>query len=135
MSFHRAAALVLVAVGMLATISQASACCSQGVLIASTNGNPIPLVPAPIYVGPWSLGWLGQDSIWARGPSGRCGECGSPPPLYVVNQGPDFSGPGLMVPFGTYVHYPYVSGCGYGCGAAPLPPPPLVPRQPPLIHK
>ena len=26
----------------------------------------------------------------------------APAPIYVVNQGPDFSGPGVMVPYGTY---------------------------------
>ena len=25
-----------------------------------------------------------------------------PSPLYVVNQGPEYTGPGLMVPYGTY---------------------------------
>src|SRR5580693_10421883 len=37
-----------------------------------------------------------------------CGNCGvpavytTPAPLYVVNQGPDFEGPGLMVPYHSY---------------------------------
>ncbi len=38
-----------------------------------------------------------------------CNTCGvqtpvytQPAPLYVVNQGPDYSGPGVMVPFRTY---------------------------------
>jgi hypothetical protein len=67
---------------------------------------------------------------------GGCGGCGgcsatfgyhpvAPSPLYVVNQGPEYSGPGLMVPFGTYSPatnvaapgaYPYVAGHGYGYG-------------------
>ena len=45
-----------------------------------------------------------------------------PSPLYVVNQGPEYSGPGLMLPYGTYapgaayapgINYPYV-GPRYG---------------------
>jgi hypothetical protein len=133
MSFHRAAFAVLVAVCAPAMTSLASACCNDGILIASTNGTPIPLAPAPIYVGPWSGKWLGQDSVLARGPAGGCGSCGPRPPLYVVNQGPDYSGAGLMVAFPLYVPYPYpyVSGCG-GCGVAA---PPLLLRRPPLIHK
>ena len=63
-----------------------------------------------------------------------CGGCSStfgyhaaavPSPLYVVNQGPEYSGPGLTVPYGTYspgtnlagpAQYPYVAGPGYGYG-------------------
>jgi hypothetical protein len=72
---------------------------------------------------------------------GRCGGCGfggcggyrglgfggcncgglaayAPSPLYVVNQGPEYSGPGLMVPYQTWspaaalapaINYPYVA--------------------------
>jgi hypothetical protein len=67
------------------------------------------------------------------GGCGGCGGCSStfgyhpvaPAPLYVVNQGPEYSGPGLTVPFGTYSPatnvaapgaYPYVAGRGYGYG-------------------
>jgi hypothetical protein len=59
-----------------------------------------------------------------------CGNCGvpavytTPAPLYVVNQGPAFEGPGLMVPFHSYAPpaeyapaaaYPPYEG-GYGGG-------------------
>jgi hypothetical protein len=46
-------------------------------------------------------------------------------PIYVVNQGPEYSGPGIMVPYHTYSPaaawapasgYPYVRGRGYGYG-------------------
>jgi hypothetical protein len=65
-----------------------------------------------------------------------CGNCGvpavytTPAPLYVVNQGPAFEGPGLMVPYHSYappVEYapppaypPYAGGYagGYGGGYA-----------------
>jgi hypothetical protein len=61
-----------------------------------------------------------------------CGNCGvpavytTPAPLYVVNQGPDFEGPGVMVPFHSYAPpaqyapppaYPPYGG-GYGGGYA-----------------
>ncbi len=70
---------------------------------------------------------------WAS--SGGCGGCGitpyavePSPQLYVVNQGPDYSGPGLTVPYATYspetayapaADYPYVPGYGYGRPAYP----------------
>jgi len=47
----------------------------------------------------------------------------APAPIYVVNQGPEYSGPGIMVPYRTYSPaaayapasgYPYVGGPGYG---------------------
>ena len=69
------------------------------------------------------------------GYNGGCGNCGvpavytTPAPLYVVNQGPAFEGPGLMVPYHSYappVEYapppaypPYAGGYagrGYGGG-------------------
>ena len=75
----------------------------------------------------WGGGWSGWGSGWTPG---RCNTCGVSP-LYVVNQGPNYSGPGLMQPYATYspdtayapaANYPYVPG-GYGYGPAPVPPP------------
>jgi hypothetical protein len=57
---------------------------------------------------------------------GGCGGCGASvayaaPALYVANQGPVYSGPGITVPYSTYspdsayapaVNYPYVQGYG-----------------------
>ena len=46
-------------------------------------------------------------------------------PIYVVNQGPDYTGPGIMVPYRTWTPaasyvtpgaYPYVPGYGSGYG-------------------
>ena len=75
----------------------------------------------------WSVGCGSCGATnWGTG----CGNCGGGSPLYVVNQGPDFSGPGLMQPYATYSpdtayapasNYPYVPGYGYG--PAPVPPP------------
>ncbi|MGB6171740.1 MAG: hypothetical protein WBG12_07230, partial [Xanthobacteraceae bacterium] len=53
------------------------------------------------------------------------------PSLYVVNQGPVYSGPGIMTPYQTYspetayaaaTDYPYVPGSGYGYGYGAVPP-------------
>ena len=92
----------------------------------------------------WGGGWG-----WGRGCGcGGCGGCaravGSGAPLYVVNQGPVYSGPGIMIPYQTYspdtayapaADYPYVPGYGtppvagygynpgYGYGPTPAYPP------------
>lgn len=94
----------------------------------------VPVAPAPIAVDHWDTnGWCGCCGGCGCGGCGcggcGCGGCGSTAvvasPLYVVNQGPEYSGPGLMVPFGTYSpatnvaapgQYPYVVGPGYGYG-------------------
>ena len=127
MSFHRTIIVAVAAVFTVAMTSLASACC---VLVASSNSpNPVPLGPAPIYVGPWSGGW--SLTPWSFGASlvgsSGCGCCGcgaAPSPFYVVDQGPDFTGPGVMRPFATYtpaIGFPYVSGCcGYGVAHAKM---------------
>jgi hypothetical protein len=84
------------------------------------------------------VGYGGYGGGYGGGYSG-CGNCGgpavytTPAPLYVVNQGPDFEGPGLMVPYHSYappveyapppVYPPYAGGYagggyagGYGAG-------------------
>jgi hypothetical protein len=53
-------------------------------------------------------GVAGYSGGYSGGYNGGCGNCGvpavytTPAPLYVVNQGPDFEGPGLMVPYHSY---------------------------------
>lgn len=118
-------------------------------LVAPAPVAPVPLAPAPIAVDHWDTGgwgcgawtcsswggWSGWGgwggSSWGGG-WGGCGCCGGcrglftagfaavPAPIYVVNQGPYYSGPGVMVPYGTYSPYngvagpyPYVGGYGY----------------------
>ena len=98
----------------------------------------VPVAPAPIGVSCWDTngfcgGGCGGGCGCGGGGCGGCGGCSStfgyhpvaPAPLYVVNQGPEYSGPGLTVPFGTYSPatnvaapgaYPYVAGRGYGYG-------------------
>lgn len=47
-----------------------------------------------------AVGWCGGG--WGGGwTPGRCNNCGVSP-LYVVNQGPVYTGPGLMQPYATY---------------------------------
>jgi hypothetical protein len=108
----------------------------------------VPVAPAPIAVNTCCGSAWGGSSYWGNGGGccgavvgwgggwgsgwtpGRCNTCGVSP-LYVVNQGPNYSGPGLMQPYATYspdtayapaANYPYVPG-GYGYGPAPVPPP------------
>jgi len=105
-----------------------------------------PVAPAPIVVnttassffgGP-CCGWGGCSDCLGGGWSGGwagCGGCGhsvayavTVPSLYVVNQGPVYSGPAITVPYQTYspeaayapaTDYPYVPGYGYGAPAYP----------------
>jgi hypothetical protein len=81
------------------------------------------------------VGYGGYGGGYGAGYSG-CGNCGvpavytTPAPLYVVNQGPAFEGPGLMVPYHSYAptaeyapppaYPPYAGGYqgGYGGGYA-----------------
>src|ERR1700722_774530 len=65
------------------------------------------------------VGYGGYGGGYGGGYSG-CGNCGvpavytTPAPLYVVNQGPAFEGPGVMVPFHSYAPpAEYASGPGY----------------------
>ncbi len=81
-----------------------------------------PVAPAPIGVGCGTCGtpiaavtfapaWNGCGACGAPAPVtwNPCNTCGvqfpvytQPAPLYIVNQGPDYSGAGLVVPFHTY---------------------------------
>jgi hypothetical protein len=116
---------------------------AQPLAIPAPVPPPMPVAPAPIAVDHWDTGGCGT----LGGCFGGCGafggpscgggfgvgfgfggcNCGrsvgyAPSPLYVVDQGPDYSGPGMMVPYGTYdpgaayapaINYPYV-GPRYG---------------------
>jgi hypothetical protein len=130
---------------------------------------PLPVAPAPIAVDHWDtngFGGCGLDGVFLGcGGSGGCGVFGSfggcggltgcagcgrpvahgpaPTPIYVVNQGPQYSGPGFMIPFKTYSpatglawpgRYPYISGRGYGPHYAHRyrPEPPANWERPPL---
>jgi hypothetical protein len=119
MSRHRAILVALATLFTAGTTSAALACCEWG--------NPAPLAYQ------WSgCGGCGPavapvtyaEPVFAGGCSG-CGGCGggyatppieptpiAPSPIYVVNQGPDYTGPGIMVPYRVY---------GPGAGYAPPP--------------
>jgi hypothetical protein len=101
-----------------APVSYASAGCGGCGTYTAAVVYAQPVAPTPVVVGAWS----------------GCGHCGggfvsyapaveviavAPAPLYVVNQGPDYTGPGIMVPYHTWTPsasyvvpgaYPYVSG-------------------------
>ena len=75
---------------------------------------PPPIAPAPIAVDHWDTGgWSGCGWGGCGGIGCGCGSCGcgrgllygllaAPAPIYVVNQGPEYTGPGIMVPYHTY---------------------------------
>jgi hypothetical protein len=143
MSLHRTALFVLAALFAAGISSAASACCGWGVQAPAPVtyapagcggcGTPIativyaqPVAPPPVAV-----------STWTGGCGCACGCRGffsylapaaepmpiAPAPIYVTNQGPDYSGPGIMVPYHTWTpassyvvpgSYPYLPGYGYG---------------------
>jgi hypothetical protein len=89
-------------------------CGSCGVTAYAPIVYATPIAPAPIYLG-GGCGGCGTPTAAvtfappvAPTPTYGCGGCGAPvvytqpAPLYVVNQGPEFSGPGITVPFETY---------------------------------
>jgi len=72
-----------------------------------------PVAPAPVIVSTWNTGCGCQRPVVYAAPA----------PIYVVNQGPEYAGPGLMVPYRTWSpaaayapesEYPYIRGYGYG---------------------
>jgi hypothetical protein len=108
-----------------------SGCGGCGSAVAVTYAQPVvaavPVMPSPIAVDHWDMGGFGGCGC------GSCGGCSNSlayaqpaaAPMYVVNQGPEYSGPGLMVPYGTYspatnlaapAAYPYIGARGYGYG-------------------
>ena len=146
MSLHRVALFALAALFTAGISSAASACCGGwGVQapVAYTTVNygstgcggcsaPTAAVvyAAPVAPAPAPVAWTGGCSC-------ACGGCRglfsyatpavepmpvAPAPIYVVNQGPDYTGPGIMVPYHTWTpaasyvvpgSYPYRPGFGY----------------------
>jgi hypothetical protein len=78
----------------------------------------IAVAPAATVVSGWDTGNCG---------CGRSAGFAASGPLFVVNQGPDYSGPGIQIPYGSvdvagYTGpgaYPYVSSPLYGPGYGP----------------
>ena len=116
MSRHRAILVALATLFTAGTTSAALACCEWG--------NPAPL--AYQWSGCGGCGPAVAPVTYAEPVfAGGCGGCGggyatpaieptpiAPSPIYVVNQGPDYTGPGIMVPYRVY---------GPGAGYAPPP--------------
>ena len=90
----------------------------------------VPIAPAPIAVDRWDTNGWGCGGCGGYGGYGGCGGYGygyrpmaAVAPFYTVNQGPAYTGPGVMVPFGTYSPatglaapgaYPYIAGTRSG---------------------
>jgi hypothetical protein len=155
MSFHRTVLVACAAVFATVFSSVAFAQCGGCGGVAVTYVQPIVVQPvvevqpvvvqpivqaAPIAVDCWDTNGWGGGGCGRCGGCGGCGGCGccggcsstfgyhaavGPSPLYVVNQGPEYSGPGLTVPYGSYspatnlaapAQYPYVAGPRFGYG-------------------
>lgn len=77
-----------------------------------------PVMPAPFPVATWGTGCGCHQSVFYAAAYAEPQIV--PAPIYVVNQGPEYSGPGIMMPYRTWspavaaaIDYPYVSH-GYG---------------------
>lgn len=111
----------------------ASGCGSCGVAAYAPITYATPIAEAPIGIGCGACGTPAAVATFAPAPRwGGCGSCGAPTaaatfaapvaptptwgtgcgacgvrtrpaPLYVVNQGPEYTGPGVMVPYRTWV--------------------------------
>jgi hypothetical protein len=89
-----------------------------------------PLAPPPPLPPPAPVVWSGgcgchPPAVYAYPAPAAVPTPIEPAPIYVVNQGPDYTGPGIMVPYRTWTQeptfappaaYPYVPGYGYGYG-------------------
>src|ERR1700691_1679814 len=140
MSLHRATLFVLACLFTAGMTSVASAgCCGWGVQAPVTYapagcggcGTPTAAIvyaqpvapeppPMPVVASSWGTGCGCGGSVAYAAPTMI-----APAPIYVVNQGPDYTGPGIMVPYRTWTPaapyigaggYPYMHGYGYGYG-------------------
>ena len=145
MSVYRATLFAFAALFTAAMTSAASAgCCGWGVQAPVAYG-PVgcggcgapsaavvyaqPVAPAPpaVAVGAWGWGagcGCHRGFVYAATPSIEVMPVETAP-IYVVNQGPDYTGPGVMTPYHTWAPaggyvapgaYPYMAGYGAGYG-------------------
>jgi len=127
MSPHRALLFAFAALFTAGLSSAASACCGWGAAPVGCGGcagptaaavfaQPVAPAPPPVFVSPWACGCAcGCRGIYTSAVPALEPTPIAAAPIYVVNQGPDFTGPGIMVPFHTWAPtYPYPPG--YGCG-------------------
>jgi hypothetical protein len=146
MPLHRATLFALAFLFTAGMTSAASACCGWGfqapvAYAAGGCGGCGAPSAAAVYAQPvapsawgasWGTGWGGgwgagcacqRSFVYAATPAVELTPI-APAPVYVVNQGPDYTGPGIMVPFHTWSAaapvapgaYPYLPGYGYGYG-------------------
>jgi hypothetical protein len=140
MSLHRIALFAIAALFTAGMTSAASAgCCDRGLFTSYVAtgcggcGTPTaaivyaqPVAPAPppvpVTVSTWTAGCGCQQPVAYAAPVVQPMPI-APAPIYVVNQGPDYTGPGIMVPYHTWssvpvyappTAYPYAPGYGYG---------------------
>ena len=116
---HRIVLVALATLFFAATTSLASACCGAPAGYGYGCGGcagPAPVVyERPSYTG-WGCGGCGRYGHYHHG--WATATYIEPSPIYVVNLGPSYDGPGVMVPFGTWSpdaawgyghrHYPYI---------------------------
>ena len=104
-------------VGQVTPVAAPVACCAMPVAPAPAPCCAMP-APAPIVSGCGGCGGTSLPIFSALTGGGGCGGCGmpaapaaccgtpavytAPAPIYMVNQGPDFTGPGVMEPYRTY---------------------------------
>jgi len=146
MSFHRTTLFVLAALftagmtsvasagwrgwGVQAPVAYAPAGCGGcgTPSVAIVYAQPVAPPPVPVAVSTWSGGCgcgCGCRGLFSYTTPALEPTPIAPAPIYVVNQGPDYTGPGIMVPYRTWSPaassiapgaYPYVPGYGYGYG-------------------
>ena len=90
---------------------------------AIVYAQPVAPLPAPVTFG---CGCGHQSLVYAEPPIEPTPI--APAPIYVVNQGPEYEGPGITVPYHTWApvsaygpaaEYPYRAGYGLGYGYGP----------------
>jgi hypothetical protein len=145
MSLHRVSLFVLALLFTAGMTSVASAgCCGWGVqapvayapadygcggcgapTAAVVYAQPVAPAPPPVAMASWGWGTgcgCHRAVVYAAAAEPTLI---APAPIYVVNQGPDYTGPGMMVPYRTWSPgapyigpgaYPYLPGYGYGYG-------------------
>jgi hypothetical protein len=150
MSLRRTTLFVLALLFTAGMTSVASAgCCGWGVqapvaygltgcggcrtpTAAAVYAQPVAPTPPPFAVSAWTWG-TAWGTTWGAGCCHRAFVYAATPavelipiapaPIYVVNQGPDYTGPGIMVPYHTWTpaasyvvpgsYPPYIRGYGY----------------------
>lgn len=142
MTIRRAMLFVIASLFTAGMTSVASAgCCGWGAPVAYAAGGcggcgtpsaaavfAEPVAPALPPVAGWGAGWgtgcaCSHRFVYPAVPAATLTPI-APAPIYVVNQGPYYTGPGIMAPYhtwsaGSYVTpgaYPYLHGYGHGYG-------------------